>query len=1291
MLHLLRRHSPRAIARGKSQRRTKTGGELDAAATCVPQSICKLWNGSTDRFTCVCSICRSPIRSLTLPVSFDTAISHQVQETQKLLSDPETDWKDCSSAIEELATAVECLGRSASHKDAVRLLLSLSVGIGMQLVSIRSKLVKDVCEHLLRVVKVTGQDFQDMANALLPQIVGTAKSASAAIRHPGAKLLCKMSEAVRYDLSLMRKIYVQLVQDKARVLVLEQLRIIFVYWGDNEVLQWEADILEIVRRGLEDQHERVRKTAREVLTRFSSRWSERVDELVDIPSNQSKALLISEHRDSPLAEAILNKYPELVNKSDSFSRSRSSFTQSRASFRKSPRHNREQNIEIHVSATPPPKQREQQETNNTEETTSTTSTRRTGAPPEITERERGAVSRRLFDNADFSDEADDDQQDDTLEVFDGSQMYGVHSKLTKSETGDIPSPPPAIPNRMVVAPSSTTSSVEEASLRYPDVRKLLESKIPSPLTRSPRILDKKLLGSPTGATSSPDLRPSMLPRPRSFTFKARGSDGPSTPVGGAKLEEENAETNPLSASDEYFSKPIPSSVATPTPSPPSTDNVTLRPRRRGFVHQEQEDSPLQNYAPELLSPSLQTPEELVRPRQVETTPESVICSSNPLEQEIAPALRGQDYGGNAIGDADEIGHLTEDRDHVESDTEWHHRRLNGSWSRSNSGSAEEDAEQSKPSGDFFRGEWHLDDGPRHKFDLDDEIGDRLSDEDQDQADYVGKPDGSETKLHENVGSSPLEYFTVQNDYEEEEVDEEDMEPTAVSKSENSPNDALTGLLNVRDEMSRLRAITRNDENSYGVAFEEREGSPTRCAVNAANASEESQDHVPETRTVQPSDEPSKKHPSYLQRLTHADLFARSPLIVPTADVPREEMGEQPSPLQTFEPTLIEVTASDGEHAHAHEELEESDFFDKKDLPPSPSLVFERATAKNDGPKTEAFDFVKESQFAENYSPRAESNACPQEIPQDHELYIDHDDQVGRFDAAERLFAAKDVPTHHAYHGTPSPPHQRFAAPQLSQQEHYMHSEPYQERYPAPTPMGAKLASAFANAQRNAMAKNGDDAPTDAPTDSMVKADNAEEETTPKPAQEQTVKETSPQSCQAESSFVESALPVSAESKHDTNPTRPTTTSPTTAKPERSPSPGKLSWISSFGISIVMLLSAFFCIAGILHAAKKVNESHEYHLDLKARIHKFEASIAESHTKVLKLEEDYAIWSEYVRKLTEEDEASAVTQLQAIQVEVQKWQQDMKEDLVQFRQALSVDSIEAAFANLRVNNTKQLEQ
>ncbi|KAF4323957.1 hypothetical protein BBO99_00002360 [Phytophthora kernoviae] len=143
--------------------------------------------------------------------------------------------------------------------------------IGVQLTSIRSKLVKDVCEQLLRIVKETGTDFQELANALLPQIVQTARNSSFAVRQPGARLLGKVSEMVRYDLSLMKKIFLQFTQEKVRILLLDQLMIIFVFWSDDEVEMWDSDVLEMIRRGLEDQSDKVRKTARETLTRFLTR------------------------------------------------------------------------------------------------------------------------------------------------------------------------------------------------------------------------------------------------------------------------------------------------------------------------------------------------------------------------------------------------------------------------------------------------------------------------------------------------------------------------------------------------------------------------------------------------------------------------------------------------------------------------------------------------------------------------------------------------------------------------------------------------------------------------------------------------------------------------------------------------------------------------------------------------------------------------------------------------------------------------------------------------------------
>ncbi|KAL3670256.1 hypothetical protein V7S43_004569 [Phytophthora oleae] len=201
-------------------------------------------------------------------------------------------------------------------------------------------------------------------------------------------------------------------------------------------------------------------------------------------------------------------------------------------------------------------------------------------------------------------------------------------------------------------------------------------------------------------------------------------------------------------------------------------------------------------------------------------------------------------------------------------------------------------------------------------------------------------------------------------------------------------------------------------------------------------------------------------------------------------------------------------------------------------------------------------------------------------------------------------------------------------------------------------------TAFSNAQRDAVAER--DTYNDSheeSSESVTVVDNQEDEGAPQSRLEEVAERSLLQTCQP--------MPSSAANAEATAPT---------AVSERNPSPTRLSWFASFAISIVVFLSAIFCIAGILHAAKKVKESREYHLE-KARICKLEASIAES---VRRLEKDYATWSNNVM---DEEEAKALTQLQTITIEVQKWQKDMREDLVQFRQALSVESIEAAFADL----------
>ena len=56
------------------------------------------------------------------------------------------------------------------------------------------------------------------------------------------------------------------------MLILDQLRIVFACWSDEEVLSWESDVLDMVRLGLNSHLVNVRKAARDVLCRFSLRW-----------------------------------------------------------------------------------------------------------------------------------------------------------------------------------------------------------------------------------------------------------------------------------------------------------------------------------------------------------------------------------------------------------------------------------------------------------------------------------------------------------------------------------------------------------------------------------------------------------------------------------------------------------------------------------------------------------------------------------------------------------------------------------------------------------------------------------------------------------------------------------------------------------------------------------------------------------------------------------------------------------------------------------------------------------
>jgi hypothetical protein len=136
----------------------------------------------------------------------------------------------------------------------------------------------------------------------------------------------------------------------------------------------------------------------------------------------------------------------------------------------------------------------------------------------------------------------------------------------------------------------------------------------------------------------------------------------------------------------------------------------------------------------------------------------------------------------------------------------------------------------------------------------------------------------------------------------------------------------------------------------------------------------------------------------------------------------------------------------------------------------------------------------------------------------------------------------------------------------------------------------------------------------------------------------------------------------------------TTTTASPVKPLTDTTTSTSSWSRSLFVYGVVLMSFVLGGSGMLHAAKHVHESYEYHRALMSRIESFEKSIASSHGAVKKLEENYLVWNEYVRVLAEEDEQNSIAHLEQIQLEVEKWQTEMKEDLYKFRNTLSDEII-----------------
>lgn len=168
-----------------------------------------------------------------------------------------------------------------------------------------------------------------------------------------------------------------------------------------------------------------------------------------------------------------------------------------------------------------------------------------------------------------------------------------------------------------------------------------------------------------------------------------------------------------------------------------------------------------------------------------------------------------------------------------------------------------------------------------------------------------------------------------------------------------------------------------------------------------------------------------------------------------------------------------------------------------------------------------------------------------------------------------------------------------------------------------------------------------------------------------------------------------AVPETLSQTSAENAQRTTRESPSSSVPDLSLKTAV--WTKAMLFYFVISLGVIFGASGLLRAITTIRDSHVYHHALLSRIGKFETSIAESYKAVRKLEDNYVVWSEYVRKLAQEDEASASLQLESIQREVEKWQVEMKEDLEEFKQSLAIDLAGATFASAEVNMTEDIEK
>ncbi|KAJ0392231.1 hypothetical protein P43SY_010566 [Pythium insidiosum] len=220
-------------------------------------------------------------------------------------------WAELSQALKDLAEAVEAVARQDPH-DADGLvrdhLLPLAPDFAQVMRSIRSRLVADACESLGRITQATRRAITPVATALLDALVHTAKGSSKAIRDPGTRLFSLFSEHARFDLQRVHRLFKESPQERARVLLLLQLQTVLSCWSKDEIEPCYSDMVDMMRRGMRDPSSDVRSAGRQAFCAFSSIWTDRLDELVDVPTPQTRDLLMKEMPYAEITKVIQSKF-----------------------------------------------------------------------------------------------------------------------------------------------------------------------------------------------------------------------------------------------------------------------------------------------------------------------------------------------------------------------------------------------------------------------------------------------------------------------------------------------------------------------------------------------------------------------------------------------------------------------------------------------------------------------------------------------------------------------------------------------------------------------------------------------------------------------------------------------------------------------------------------------------------------------------------------------------------------------------------------------------------------------